>query len=72
MFDLSHLSSSSPPDLRLRSDMWKGMVPVLFSLAPHEVTSMEDPPPLAMLVPRMTYFPLVLAAVRAHFQDMSQ
>ena len=27
---------------------------------------------LQMLVPRMSYFPLVLGEVRAHFRDMSQ
>ena len=114
-FDVSQLASQSPPDLRVRSDMWKGQIPVMFHLAPHEVTSMEDPPPLAvrrhirsaslcshshvlsaalcpnlvwmthtqlfrvplsfrlaqMLVPRMSYFPLVLADVRSHFRDMS-
>jgi hypothetical protein len=47
-FDVSGLLSQSPPDLRLRSEMWTGKVPVLFQLAPHEVTSMEDPPPLAV------------------------
>ena len=47
-FDVSTLASQSPPDLRVRSEMWKGQIPVMFQLAPHEVTSMEDPPPLAV------------------------
>ena len=49
-FDLTQLASQSPPDLRVRSECWKGQIPILFALAPHEVTSMEDPPPLAVRI----------------------
>lgn len=51
-FDSSQLASQSPPDLRVRAEMWQGQVPILCHLAPHEVTSMEDPPPIAVRTDR--------------------
>ena len=57
----------SSPDSKLLQEMWAGRVPVHFSLAPHEITSMEPPLPTLLLLPRQSYLPLCTDAVRRHF-----
>ena len=73
MYPSSPLSvpSSSPPDLRIRRECWTGHIPIVFQLASNEVTTMEVPPPIALLLPRQSYFPLLLSDVRHHFIDMT-
>eukprot|EP00455_Lapot_gusevi_P011781 TRINITY_DN1549_c0_g3_i1.p1 TRINITY_DN1549_c0_g3~~TRINITY_DN1549_c0_g3_i1.p1 ORF type:complete len:350 (+),score=69.97 TRINITY_DN1549_c0_g3_i1:106-1050(+) len=54
-------------EAKVRQDMWQGSVPVVFQLSANEITTLEAPPPLYMLLPRMSYLPLVSAAARSHF-----
>lgn len=52
---------------RIGKEIWGGSVPVIFNLAPHEVTAMEPPLSYCTLLPRMSYLPLVTKDARAHF-----
>lgn len=52
---------------RTRRAIWDGKVPVVFNLAQNEITSMDSPLPYMMLIPRMTFLPLVSKGVREHF-----
>ena len=62
------LSSSSPVlDSKLIQEMWAGRVPIHFSLASQEITSMDVPLPSVLLLPRMSYLPLCTDSVRHHF-----
>jgi len=54
-------------DENIRSLLWGGGIPIAFQLTPNEVTSLTPPQTFYTIVPRMSYFPLVSAAVRAHF-----
>jgi len=54
-------------DEKTQKLVWQGQVPVIFTLADREVTSMEPPMPLCMLLPRMGFLPLRTTEVRAHF-----
>lgn len=51
------------------SKVWGGKIPVVFNLASREVTAMETPLPIYMLLPRMSYLPLVTKTVREHFAE---
>ncbi|XP_037080674.1 autophagy protein 5-like [Pollicipes pollicipes] len=54
-------------DRQVLRDVWEGRVPVCFRLADSEVHTVSVPEPYYLLVPRMTYFPLVIDRVRRHF-----
>jgi len=55
-------------DHEVLRQVWDGRVPVSFVLASNEVSSVEQPDRLFMLVSRMTYFPLVIDRVQRYFQ----
>ena len=59
--------SISRIDFEFRESIWKGKIPILFSLSENEVISKSQPPKLFLLLPRMTYLPLVTDRVRDHF-----
>jgi len=54
-------------DREILREVWEGRLPVCFQLAPEEVHSMQQPDPYYLLVPRLSYFPLVTDKVRKHF-----
>lgn len=54
-------------DEKAEQEMWEARIPVIFNLAPHEVTTMEPPLSYCVLLPRMSYLPLVTKRVRDHF-----
>ena len=58
-------------DKEVLREIWEGRLPVCFSLSPDDVTTVEPPEPCYLLVPRMTYFPLVTDKVFRHFQKAS-
>eukprot|EP00808_Paulinella_micropora_P029093 g73972.t1 len=49
--------------------LWEGRVPVLLKLAAREITQMDAPLPLCVMLPRVTYLPLVAHEVRRHFES---
>ena len=58
-------------DKEVLREVWEGRLPVCFNLSPDDVTTVEQPEPCYLLVPRMTYFPLVTDKVFRHFQKAS-
>ncbi|XP_043193567.1 autophagy protein 5-like [Amphibalanus amphitrite] len=56
-------------DRQVLRDVWDGRLPVCFRLADNEVHTVSAPDPFYMLIPRMTYFPLVIDKVRRHFSQ---
>lgn len=58
-------------DKEVIREIWEGRLPVCFNLSPDEVTTIEQPEPCYLLVPRMSYFPLVTDKVFRHFQKAS-
>lgn len=54
-------------DREILREIWEGRLPVSFSLATEEVTTPIAPDPFYMMVPRLTFFPLVTEKVRRHF-----
>ena len=52
-------------------EVWAGELPVVFVLAPNEVTTHEAPLPFHMCLPRQSLLPFVTAAVRQHFQPFA-
>jgi len=54
-------------DREILRELWDGTLPVCFQLAQEEVYGMQHPDPCYYLVPRQSYFPLVIDKVRKHF-----
>eukprot|EP01083_Nonionella_stella_P069511 185327_1 len=54
-------------NLELQEQIWSGCVPVLFSMASKEVISKKDPVSIFLLLPRVSYLPLVTEKVHNHF-----
>ena len=50
-------------DREILREIWEGRLPVSFSLATEEVTTPIAPDPFYMMVPRLTFFPLVTEKV---------
>ncbi|EDV27458.1 Autophagy protein 5 [Trichoplax sp. H2] len=48
-------------------EIWEGKLPIRFLLADDEVSALEQPESLYLLVPRMSYLPLVTDKVYKHF-----
>ncbi|KAK3097153.1 hypothetical protein FSP39_006880 [Pinctada imbricata] len=53
-------------DREIMRELWDGRVPVTFTLAEEEIDS-EQPDPVYLMVPRITYFPLVTEKITKHF-----
>ncbi|XP_014780325.1 autophagy protein 5 [Octopus bimaculoides] len=56
-------------DREILREVWEGRIPVSFSLSPDEIVN-EQPDPFFyyLLVPRLSYFPLVTDKVQKYFQ----
>ena len=48
--------------------VWNGQLPVRFDLASNEVTTYHAPRPLFVMIPRVSYFRLLLARVVEYFE----
>jgi len=51
-------------DKEVLREIWEGRLPVCFSLATEEVSTPIAPDPFYLMIPRMTYFPLVTEKVK--------
>ncbi|XP_046845360.1 autophagy protein 5-like isoform X1 [Xenia sp. Carnegie-2017] len=49
--------------------LWDGRIPVCFSLNSDEVFTLEQPEPFYLLLPRVSYLPVVTDKVTKHFQS---
>ncbi|XP_066998655.2 autophagy protein 5 isoform X2 [Anabrus simplex] len=47
--------------------IWEGRLPVCFQLNSDEVYDIQAPDPFYLMVPRLSYFPLVTDKIRKHF-----
>ncbi|XP_065830208.1 autophagy protein 5-like [Oscarella lobularis] len=56
-------------DTEVLREVWNGRVPVCFRLDPHELSTIEEPEPYFLLLPRMSYLPLVTDKVKMHFKN---
>lgn len=54
-------------DKEVLRDIWQGQLPLCFKLHPDDVSGMHRPEPYYMMVPRITYFPVVLDRVVKYF-----
>lgn len=54
-------------DKEVLREIWHGKLPLCFKLHPDDVNGMHRPEPYYMMVPRVTYFPLVLDRVVKYF-----
>ncbi|XP_050294009.1 autophagy protein 5 [Anthonomus grandis grandis] len=54
-------------DREILREVWEGKLPVCFKLNPDEVVDLQQPDPFYLMVPRLSYFPLVTDKVRKHF-----
>lgn len=54
-------------DKEVLREIWHGQLPLCFKLHPDDVSGMHRPEPYYMMVPRVTYFPLVLDRVVKYF-----
>ncbi|XP_065670365.1 autophagy protein 5 [Hydra vulgaris] len=58
-------------DKEVLREIWEGRLPICFNISPDEITTVDQPEPCYLLVPRMSYFPLVTDKVFRHFQKAS-
>lgn len=58
-------------DKEVLREVWEGRLPVCFNISSTEVVTIEQPEPCYYLVPRGSYFPLVMDKVFVHFQKAS-
>ncbi|XP_030747753.1 autophagy protein 5 [Sitophilus oryzae] len=54
-------------DREILREVWEGKLPVCFKLNPDEVVELQQPDPIYLMVPRLSYFPLVMDKVKKHF-----
>lgn len=54
-------------DRQILREVWDGRIPVCFTLAGDEVIGLEHPEPCYLMVPRLSYFPLVTDKVHRQF-----
>ncbi|XP_046403770.1 autophagy protein 5 [Ischnura elegans] len=54
-------------DREVLREIWEGKLPVCFQIHPEEVYALQAPDPFYLMVPRLSYFPLVTDKVRKHF-----
>ncbi|CAB0010853.1 unnamed protein product [Nesidiocoris tenuis] len=47
-------------DREVLREIWEGKLPICFRLDPDEVNDLQEPEPLYLMVPRLSYFPLVV------------
>lgn len=46
-------------DREVLREVWEGRLPITFRLDPDDVHGLRAPDPVYLLVPRLSYFPLV-------------
>lgn len=51
-------------DREVLREIWDGKLPVKFTLNDEEVNDLQTPEPYYLMVPRLSYFPLVWDKVR--------
>lgn len=54
-------------DREVLREIWEGKLPICFQLDSEEVYELRQPDPFYLMVPRLSYFPLVTDKVRKHF-----
>lgn len=54
-------------DREVLREVWDGRLPVCFNLASEEMNTIQQPDPYYLMVPRLSYFPLISDKVRKHF-----
>ncbi|XP_065345018.1 autophagy protein 5 [Cloeon dipterum] len=54
-------------DREVLRQVWEGKLPVCFTLAEEELQDLQTPDPFYLMVPRLSYFPLVTEKVKRHF-----
>eukprot|EP00752_Nemacystus_decipiens_P005704 g5162.t1 len=55
----------------VRQEAWGGLIPTELSMDSSEVTSLQRPLPLYLLLPRMGYLPCVADAISHHFGEVA-
>ena len=51
----------------IKKQIWNGYVPVLFSMSKNEIVSKKEPGSVFLLLPRISYLPLVTNKLRTYF-----
>lgn len=51
-------------DREILREIWDGRIPISFSLSSDDCCTLSPPDPHYLMVPRMSYFPIVLDKVR--------
>lgn len=51
-------------DTEILHYLWNGKLPICFKLDEQEIHGIQNPEPFYLMVPRMSYFPLVCDKVR--------
>ncbi|XP_057672810.1 autophagy protein 5 [Diorhabda carinulata] len=54
-------------DREILREIWEGKLPICFRLDGEEVADVREPDPFYLMVPRLSYFPLVSDKVKRHF-----
>nr|CAD7413834.1 unnamed protein product [Timema poppensis] len=54
-------------DREVLREIWEGRLPICFQLDSEEVYDLQAPDPYYLMVPRLSYFPLVTDKIRKHF-----
>lgn len=54
-------------DHEILKQVWEGKLPICFKLESDEVVELNQPDPFYLMVPRLSYFPLVIDKVRKYF-----
>ncbi|CAH0553444.1 unnamed protein product [Brassicogethes aeneus] len=54
-------------DREVLREVWEGKLPICFKLDNDEVVDIQQPDPFYLMVPRLSYFPLVTDKVKKHF-----
>jgi len=55
-------------DNEIKRQVWNGYIPIVFNMLSHEVTSIQSPHPLYVMIPRHSYLPLYIDQVKQHFE----
>lgn len=50
-------------DREVLREIWDGKLPICFQLAQEEIMEIQQPDPFYVMVPRLSYFPLVIDKV---------
>lgn len=54
-------------DREILREVWDGRIPICFRIAVDEVYTLQHPEPFYVMVPRLSYFPIVTDKVQKHF-----